>query len=141
MDPFNNDDLRGGDSRSGVRFTINVSKLYHWWKGRKTMPSKNETPGFSMDTLALYASYVAMLPTLINTIIEMVKKLEVEYNEAKAENAGASKKQILMATLQGIIANEDIWKLKKESLSNWINFFAKILVGASGKDPEPAPES
>ena len=75
---------------------------------------------------------ITALPSLIKTILEIMKLTE----EALGEKSGLEKKETVMATLQSIVNNDELWTKVKSFFSNIINTVALFNFGSSGKDPK-----
>lgn len=71
------------------------------------------------------------LPSIITTISELIKLAE----EAIGSEKGAEKKEAVMASIQAMVNNSELWAKVKILFSGIINMVALFTVGASGKDP------
>lgn len=71
------------------------------------------------------------LPSLVKAIIELMKLAE----EAIGNGKGSDKKDSVMAAIQAIVGNEDIWEKTKALFSGIVNMAALFAFGGSGKEP------
>ena len=74
---------------------------------------------------------ITALPGLIKTIIELMGLVEEAYGNGK----GLDKKQSVMATIETIVGNSELWERVKNLFSGIINMAALFNFGSTGKEP------
>lgn len=76
---------------------------------------------------------LAALPALVKTIMELMAAAESAF---ATTGSGAEKKQTVMAAIEAMINNADLWTKVKALISAIINTVALFNFGSSGKDPQ-----
>jgi len=82
-----------------------------------------------------FLKWAALIPDLVMLATGLIKQVEENYQEAKVEKAGADKKAIVMETIRKVVNDDDVWEARKSFVGWLVNVLAKMIVGASGKDP------
>ena len=71
------------------------------------------------------------LPSLIKTISELMTLAE----EAMGAGKGSDKKASVLATIEAMVANADLWAKTQTVFSGIVNMISLFRFGSSGKDP------
>ena len=81
--------------------------------------------------MTTFLQIMTALPSLIKTISELMNLAE----EAMGAGKGADKKASVLATIEAMIANADLWAKTQSVFSGIINMVSLFRFGSSGKDP------
>ncbi len=83
-----------------------------------------------------FLAWAAMIPDLVMLITGLVKEVEENYEAAKIEKSGATKKAIVMETIRKVVNDDGVWEARQSFVSWLVNLLSKMFVGASGHDPQ-----
>lgn len=81
--------------------------------------------------MTTFLQVLVALPSLIKTISDLMGMAE----EAIGAGKGADKKTSVLAAIEAMVGNADLWGKIKDLFSGIVNVIALFKFGSTGKDP------